>query len=158
MVTSAGLKQQFDAKTDEIEQLVSGVTDEQASKAPKEGEWCIREVLTHLSGDAEQTFQDGLKRFVQEETPDLGLTPGQTYAAGRENIAIDELARDVVVQYRQIADWAGSLSDEQLSRTARIPFLKETPLGETPTLQVWLGAMLSFHLPQHIDQLKALRQ
>lgn len=152
------LKAQFNAKTDEIEKLVADLNEEAASKSPADGEWCIREVLTHLSGDADQTFHDGLKRFVQEETPDLGLTPGQSYLNGRENVPINDLAKDVVAQYRQIADWAGTLTDEQLGRTARIPFLKETPLGETPTLQIWLGAMLNFHLPQHIEQLQKLRQ
>lgn len=154
---SDALKAQFNAKTDEIERLVADLNEEAASKAPAEGEWCIREVLTHLAGDADQTFHDGFKRFVQEDTPDLGITPGQTYAAGRENVPIQQLSKDVVKQYREIANWVGNLTPEQLSRTARIPFLKETPLGETPTLQIWLGAMLNFHLPQHIEQLQKLR-
>jgi len=152
------LKAQFNAKTDEIEKLVADLNEEQAAKAPADGEWCIREVLTHLSGDADETFHDGLKRFVLEDSPALGITPGQPYTKGRENLPIQELSKDVVKQYRDIADWVGTLTPEQLDRTARIPFLKGTPLGETPTLQVWLGAMLSFHLPQHIEQLQKLRQ
>jgi len=154
---SSDLKAQFNARTDEIEKLVADLTEAQAALAPAAGEWCIREVLTHLSGDASQTFHDGLKRFVKEETPDIGLTPGESYAEGREGLPIDALAKGVVAQYREIANWAGALSPDDLARTARIPFLKETPLGETPMLQVWLGAILSFHLPQHIEQLQKLR-
>lgn len=158
MVTSTGYREQFYAKAAEIEQAAAKLDEERAKKSPGADEWCAREVLTHLLGDADQTFQQGMQRFVNEDTPELGLTPGQTYASGREDLAIDELARRVVTQYKEIGDWTATLTPDQLARPARIAFLKDTPLTETPSLQIWLGATLNYHLPQHIEQLQKLCQ
>lgn len=158
MVTSTGYKEQFYAKASEIEQAAAKLTEDAAKKSAAADEWCAREVLTHLLGDAHETFEQGMKRFVQEETPELPLTPGQTYADGRETMPIDALARDVVKQYKAIGEWAATLTPEQLARPARIAFLKETPLGETPSLQTWIGVTLTYHLPQHIEQLQNLCQ
>jgi len=43
-----------------------------------------------------------------------------------------------------------------LNRKAHIPFLKETPLGEYPTLGQWAIGVIQFHLNDHIQQLKNL--
>lgn len=153
---SAEIKDQFYARAGEIEAASAGLTEEGAAKAPASGEWCAREVLTHLLGDAHETYEQGMKRFVQEDTPELPLTPGQTYGGGREGLEIRALARDVVAEYRAIGDWAATLTADQLVRPARIAFLKDTPLTETPSLQTWLSVTLSYHLPQHIAQLQQL--
>jgi hypothetical protein len=158
MVTSTGYKEQFYAKATEIAEAAAKLTDDSATKSPGGEEWCAREVLTHLMGDASETYQRGMQRFVQEDTPELPLTPGQTNAADWAGLPLQKLATDVVGQYRAIGDWAATLTDDQLARPARVAFLKDTPLTETPSLQTWLGVTLSYHLPQHIEQLQKLCQ
>lgn len=64
MVTSQSLKDKFDERASQIEAALAGVSEEKASQAPAAGEWCIREVLTHLSGDVDETFLQGIRRFV----------------------------------------------------------------------------------------------
>jgi hypothetical protein len=156
MVTTASLKDQLDARIREIEQAVSGTPEEKASQAP-EGEWCAKEVLTHLAGSEAESFFDGVRLFVEEDTPQLGTTPGDPYFTGnRPNASVDELLAAVTRQYRELATWVGGLTEEQLSRKAHAPAFKETPLTEYPTLQLWLGAIINYHLPAHIQQLQVL--
>ena len=87
MVTSQITEGQVRRKGGSIESIVAGVSEEKAKAAPAAGEWCVREVLTHLSGDADETFLQGIKRFVDENTPTLDLTPGThlTSAGARED-------------------------------------------------------------------------
>ena len=57
-----------------------------------------------------------------------------------------------------IADYVEGLSEEQLSRKAHIPMLKETPVGEYPTLAMWVQAIGDYHLGWHVDHMKEIRQ
>lgn len=157
MVSTQSFQQQLEAKVREIEQVVSGMSDDKASQAPAPGEWCVKEVLTHLSGSEAQSFYAGLQRFVNEETPRLDLTPGETYLTPtRENAPVDELLASVLTQYGDIGKWIGKLSDADLLRKAHMPAFKETPLSEYPTLQLWIGAIINFHLTAHVQQLQTL--
>ena len=58
--------------------------------------------------------------------------------------------------YAAIGAFFAGLNDDQLARKAHIPFLKETPLGEYPTLGQWAGAVINFHLADHVSQLRTL--
>ena len=159
MVSSASLKDELQERIRTIEELTSGVSNEQAGKAPAEGEWCVKEVLSHLAGPETQSFYDGIKAFVEQDTPTYDLTPGQSFFdSKREGASIAELRTSVIDQYNRIGDLLGSLSEEQLSRTAHTPNFKETPLGEYPTLGSWANALINYHLPDHIAQLQNLCQ
>jgi hypothetical protein len=156
MASSASLKGQLDEKIREIEQAVSGISDEKASAAPA-GEWCVKEVLSHLSGPETESFYDGVKRFLDEDTPEINLAPGDSYfGATRSNARADQLLADVMRQYRQVAEFVAGLSDDQLARKAQMPAFKETPLGEYPSLGLWVGAIINFHLAGHVQQLQQL--
>jgi hypothetical protein len=50
------------------------------------------------------------------------------------------------------------LSEEQLNRKAKAPQLKETPIGEYPTLGQLSLALINFHLNDHINHLRNLNQ
>ena len=159
MVTSASLKDQLQEKIRAIEELTSAVSAEQAGKAPAEGEWCIKEVLSHLAGPETQSFYDGIKAFVEEDTPAYDLTPGQSYFdSAREAASVAELRTSVIDQYNRIGDLLGSFSGDQLNRTAPTPQFKDTPIGEYPTLGAWSAALINYHLSDHIGQLQSLCQ
>jgi hypothetical protein len=156
MVTSTSLKDHLEAKIQTIERLTNGISDEAASQEPADGEWCVKEVLSHLAGSEMRSFYDGIKLFLDEDTPQYDLTPGESFYDLRQDASVDELRQSVLGQYRQIAETVGGLTDVQLERTAHMPSFKETPLGEYPTLGLWVGAIVNFHLPAHIEQLEGL--
>jgi hypothetical protein len=157
MVMNATLKDKFDEKASEIESTVSGISDEKASRRLAEGEWSVRDVLCHLSGDAQHTFRDDLNCFLEEEMPELGVTPGELYwTPGRQGASVQELARSVAAQYRDIGTFVAGLSAEQLARPARIAFLKQVRGNDEIKLSEWIGLIVEYHLSQHIDQLQAL--
>ena len=157
MVMNATLKDKFDEKASAIESTVAGISDEKASRRPAEGEWSVRDVLCHLSGDAQHTFRDDLNRFLKEDMPELGVVPGEVYTSPeRESASIQELARSVAQQYRDIGTFVGGLTDEQLARPARIAFLKQVRGSDEIKLSEWISVIAEYHLSQHISQLQAL--
>jgi hypothetical protein len=157
MVTSQSLKSLFDEKASQIEAVVAGMSEEHARQAPAAGEWCVREVLYHLSGDAGQTFYDDVRRFLEEDKPELPLTPGEVYTSPeRESASLQELAASVADQYRKIGEFASGLSDEQLGRIARVGFLKQARGNDEVALSEWLSLTANYHLNLHIGQLQAL--
>jgi uncharacterized damage-inducible protein DinB len=157
MVTSASLKDKFDEKASAMESIVAGVSEEKAAKRPAEGEWSARDVFCHLSGDAEHTFRDDLNRFLAEDMPALDVTPGELFwTADRESATIQELARAVAAQYREIGTFVSGLTDEQLARPARIAFLKEVRGNDEIKLSEWISLIVEYHLGQHLGQLQAL--
>lgn len=157
MVTPQSLQEKFAEKAAAIESIVAGVNEEKAKQAPAAGEWCIREVLTHLSGDVEETFLQGIKRFKNENTPSLDLTPGTlSSSAEREKMPVRDLASSVAQQYREIGAFVGGLNDEQLNLPGKIGFLKQYTGSEDITLGNWATLMADMHLQQHVEQLRAL--
>ena len=157
MVSGPSLQAQLDQKVQEIKQTVAGMSEEKASKRPGEGEWSVKEVLSHLCGADDALSMYEFKRFLTEETPDLGITPG-SYSDIRKDAPLSELVSKVDSDYGQIGKFFAGLNEEQLNRKAHIPFLKETPLGEYPTLGQWAIGMIQFHLNDHVQQLKNLSQ
>jgi len=157
MVSGPTLQQQLNQKVQEIKQAVSGLNEEKASKAPGEGEWSAKQVLSHLCGQDDALSMYEFKRFLNEETPALGITPG-SYGDVRKDAPLSELVSKLDSDYAQIGTFLAGLNDEQLNRKAHIPFLKETPLGEYPTLGQWAIGLISFHLNDHVQQLKNLAQ
>ncbi len=156
MVTGPSLQQQLDQKIEEIRQTVSGISDETASRRPAEGEWCVKEVLSHLSG-GEGDFGI-LERVVQEDTPLADFEIGVSHYEGRENMSVAELTSKVESTYGEMATLLSGLSEEQLSRKAQAPQLKETPLGEYPTLGQLAAAVINVHLNDHVNHLRNLCQ
>lgn len=95
-------------------------------------------------------------RMVNEDTPALNLTPGDSYFEQRQAKPVSELLGMIESQYAEMGKFLTGLSEEQLNRKAHIPFLKETPLTEYPTLTQWTGAIINFHLAEHVSQLQNL--
>ncbi len=151
------LSAQLAAKVDEVKSAASGMSEEQATKAAGDGEWCAKQVLSHLCGDDEALSMYEFKRFLDEDTPALGISPGR-YADVRSDASVPELVAKIDADYSAIGSFLARLNDEQLGRKAHVPFLKETPLGEYPTLGQWAGAVINFHLADHVNQLRALSQ
>ena len=158
MVSGPSLKQQLDQKVQEVKQAVSGLSEEEASKKRREEEWSVKEVLSHLSGDGSSDAVSLLDRVIKEDTPQIDIHPGQSYYEGRESLPLTELTSRVESTYGGMGAFLSGLSEEQLSRKAQVPLLKETPIGEYPTLGQLAGALINFHLNDHVQQLKNVSQ
>src|SRR6266545_862954 len=150
MVTGPSLQQQLDQKIEEIRQTVSGISDETASRRPAEGEWCVKEVLSHLSGGDGDDFAL-LKQVIREDTPVVEFEIGASHYEGRQNMSVAELTSKVTSAYNEMGHFLSGLSEEQLNRQARAPQLKETPMTEYPTLGQLAAAVINFHLNDHIN-------
>ena len=155
MSTGSALSEQLKSKVNEVKEVVSGLSEERATKPKAQGEWTAKQVLSHLCGDNDAFSMYEFKRFLEEDNPDLGVTPG-AYGDVRKDAPLPELVSKIDSDYAKIGSFLAGLSDEQLARTAHVPFLKETPLGEYPTLGQWAGAVINFHLADHVNQLRSL--
>lgn len=159
MVSGPGLQQQLDQKIREIAQAVAGIDEEKALERPAEGEWCIKEVLSHLSGEENANVMHRLKRILEEDTPNLDITPGvSAYDTRREQTPVSQLLSTVETQYTELGRLLISLTEEQLARKAHVPALKGSPMGEYPTLGQWAGFVVNFHIAGHVNQLRNLCQ
>lgn len=161
MVSQAAtsLGEAIEGKLRELGEALDGIGEEQAGRRPADGEWSCKEVLSHLMGDEGEREVDRLQRFMDEENPLIGIMVGLPYyTPERQAMSLSELRAGVWKRYEEMAVFVSGLNDEQLERGARIPLLKQTPIGEQATLAQWVGVVTTFHLPAHIEQVKGIRQ
>ena len=161
MVSAAAvsLRDALNQKLSELEEAVGGVSDAEAGQRSSEGEWCAKEVLSHLCGEEGERAVSRLRQFVEEDMPLIGIVRGLPYyTPRRQAMSIGDLLAAVRGQYEEMGGFLAGLSDDQLARMGRVPILKETPLGEDVTLAQWAGAIINFHATDHVGQLRKGRQ
>lgn len=135
-----------------------GLDDATASRAP-EGRWSPKQIVSHLCGPEGTGFVASLRAFVEQNTPLLEMEAENPFFSGaRGRMTMAELLAEFKQVYERCADFASKLSPESLVRKARIPMLKDSPLGEYPTLEQWIQGIAGYHLPFHIDHMKEIRQ
>ena len=158
-VAATSLRDALEQKMKELGETLEGMDEGNAARRPADGAWCCKEMLSHLMGDEGESFVTGLHRFLDEDTPLIGVVAGLPYySPARQAMSLSEMRAGVWRQYEEVADFIGGLSDEQLARKGRVPLLKETPIGEQPTLGQWAGAIINFHLTDHIGQMGKVRE
>jgi hypothetical protein len=77
-----------------------------------------------------------LKAFLEADSPEIDMKPGDPYWSGkRSRMSLAELLSEFDLEYSRIAALVEGLSEEQRSRKAQIPMLKDSPLGKYPILE-----------------------
>jgi hypothetical protein len=155
MATSRGneLAQDIRQKVEALKQVCQGVDENLALRAPKD-RWSPKQILSHLCGPEGVGHLPILRAFVDSDTPKIDLDTGNPFfTENRARMSLIELVAECERNCQSVANFAEELTDEQLGRKAHIPKLKDSPLGEYPTLDGMINGLGEFHVQFHIDHL-----
>jgi len=148
-------------RIEELRKVCKRVDESTASRAPA-GKWSPKEILSHLLGPEGAGHLQLLQAFLQQETPRLDVeAENPFFSESRARMSFAQLFSEVDREYEEMAKFSEGLSKEQLDRKAQIPLLKDTPFGEFPTLETWIGLIGSeneSHLQFHINHLREILQ
>jgi hypothetical protein len=155
---SIRLAKLINEKVGVLKTVCQGLDEQTASRAP-EGRWSPKEIISHLCGKEGEGFIATVQAYLDNDTPRIDIDPENPFFTDRRSrMTLAELLAAFEQQYKIIADRTLSLTDEQLARKAHIPLLKDSPMGEYPTLAMWIEAIADYHLSFHIDHLKEILQ
>ncbi len=160
MATAEGvqLSQVILQKMEQLKELSKGIDEKTASRAP-EGRWSPKQIVSHLCGPEGVGFLPSMQAFLDKDTPRLDIKPEDPFfSENRSRMTLSELLSEFERECNRAAKFAEGLTDEQLARKAYIPLLKDTPMGEYPTLAQWIGAIGEYHVGFHIDHMKEILQ
>lgn len=160
MATSEGtqLSKAVREKIEEFVKLCQGLDEQTATRAPA-GRWSPKQIVSHLCGPEGIGFMATLRPFIEQDTPRLDIeAENPFFSEKRARMSFAELLTELQREYGGIADFVAGLSEEQLNRKAHVPLLKDTPIGEYPTLAAWVQGIVEYHVTFHIEHMGEILQ
>jgi len=146
------------AKMAEFRKSCEGLDEESSSRA-LEGRWSPKQIISHLCGPEGTGLFPTLKAFIERDTPEIDVKAENPYwSEKRSRMSQAELLAEFDREYTRIAEFVEGLSEEQLLRKAHIPMLKDSPLGEYPTLAQWAVGLSDYHIGFHINHMREIVQ
>jgi hypothetical protein len=156
MTTSEGaqLAQIIRQKVDEFKQVCQDIDESRAGRAPA-GRWSPKQIVSHLCGPEGTGFMPTVRAILEQNTPLLDFEIENPFFTGkRTSMTLAELLSEFEEEYGRLAEVAEGLTLEQLERQAHTPVLKETPMGEYPTLAGWISMLSEGHVGFHIEHME----
>jgi hypothetical protein len=142
----------------ELKKICEGIDEQTAGSAP-EGRWSPNQILSHLCGPEGKGMVASMSAFFEQDTPLIDAKPEDPFfSESRANMTFAQLMSEVELEYSRIAGFTSALDERHLERKAHIPMLKDSPIGEYPTLGAWIELIGISHLSFHIGHLKEILQ
>jgi hypothetical protein len=143
-------------KAADFEALCNDLDEETASLAPS-GRWSPKEIVSHLCGPDGIGHMPIIHAFLEKDTPTVEIeVENAFFSEHRAGMTFAELLSEFNREYGHMAEFIAGLSDEQLSRKAHMPILKNSQLGEYPTLAGWIQILADHHLGSHTDHMREI--
>jgi uncharacterized damage-inducible protein DinB len=120
-----------------IEHIVEGLDGDELRRRPKDGEWCIKEVMAHLRDLETRLFFPRLQRMAAEERPAFGSFDPEAWARERDHR--EGRLEDDLATFRR-------------ARAATIAFLEALPPGaaERLGLSAYFGPVTLAQYATHV--------
>ncbi len=148
------LSQSVRQNVKEMKSLCEGIDEDTAARAPS-GKWSPKQIISHLCGPEGGGVNTIIRIILEQDTPLVDIEAANPfYTEKRRSTPFRELFMQFERDYLQIAELVEGLTAEQLGRKAHIPLLKETPMGEYPTLAGFVSAISEYHMHFHIEHMR----
>lgn len=151
---AARLVKLIQKKIGKFKDVCKGIDEDMASSAP-EGSWTPKQIVSHICGPEGKGYMTFILAFLEQDTPRLDIEAWDPfYTEKRTRMTMAQMLAALDVEYGRIADLTAGLTDDQLARKAHIPLLKNTQMGEYPTLAMLIQALVKDHIDFHIAHMR----